>query len=68
MVIPPERGGTSAMDFNCIEGLLALPEFRVIRQVMNPKQLEFHLERRDTFRDYSIFAGFYDGLRGARIV
>ena len=37
------------MDFNCIEGLLALPEFRVIRQVMNPKQLEFHLERRDTF-------------------
>src|SRR6266446_2756842 len=49
MVIPPERGGTSAMDFNCIEGLLALPEFRVIRQVMNPKQLEFHLERRDTF-------------------
>ncbi len=37
------------MDFNCIEGLLALPEFRVIRQVMNPKQLEFHLERHDTF-------------------
>ena len=37
------------MDFNGIEGLLALPEFRVIRQVMNPKQLEFHLERRDTF-------------------
>ena len=37
------------MDFHCIEGLLALPEFRVIRQVMNPKQLEFHLERRDTF-------------------
>ncbi len=36
------------MDFNGIEGLLALPEFRVIRQVMNPKQLEFHLERRDT--------------------
>jgi len=32
------------MDFHCIEGLLALPEFRVIRQVMNPKQLEFHLE------------------------
>ena len=31
------------MDFHCIEGLLALPEFRVIRQVMNPKQLEFHL-------------------------
>jgi len=37
------------MDFNCIEGWLALPEFRVIHQVMNPKQLEFHLERRDTF-------------------
>ena len=37
------------MDFNGIEGLLALPAFRVIRQVMNPKQLEFHLERRDTF-------------------
>ena len=37
------------MDFHCIEGLLALPAFRVIRQVMNPKQLEFHLERRDTF-------------------
>ncbi len=36
------------MDFNCIEGLLALPEFRVIHQVMNPKQLELHLERRDT--------------------
>jgi transposase len=36
------------MDFNCIEGLLALPEFRVIHQVMTPKQLEFHLERRNT--------------------
>jgi len=36
------------MDFNCIEGLLALPEFRVIHQVMTPKHLEFHLERRNT--------------------
>jgi transposase len=37
------------MDFHGIEGWLALPAFRVIRQVMNPQQLEFPLERRDTF-------------------
>jgi transposase len=27
----------------------SLPEFRVIHQVISPKQLEFHLERRDSF-------------------
>ena len=37
------------MDVHGIEGWLALPECRVIRQVMTPKQREFHLERRDTF-------------------
>jgi transposase len=37
------------MDFDCLEELLALPEFRVLSQVMNPKQLEVHLERRATF-------------------
>jgi transposase len=37
------------MDFHCIEALLGLPEFRVIHLVMNSKQLELHLERRDTF-------------------
>lgn len=35
------------MDFPCIEVLLGLPEFRVIHQVLGPKQLELHLERRD---------------------
>ena len=35
------------MDFHCIEALLGLPEFRVIRQVLSPQQLELHLERRD---------------------
>jgi transposase len=35
------------MDFHCIEAFLGLPEFRVIHQVMSPKQLELHLERRD---------------------
>lgn len=34
------------MDFNCIEALLGLPEFRVIAQVLGPKELELHLERR----------------------
>jgi transposase len=33
-------------DFHCIEVLLDLPEFRVIDQVLAPKQLELHLERR----------------------
>jgi transposase len=37
------------MDFDGIEALLSLPEFRVIHQVMSPKQLEFHLERRAPF-------------------
>jgi len=36
------------MDFNCIEALLGLPEFRVIDQVLGPKQIDLHLERRDT--------------------
>ena len=36
------------MDFNCIEALLGLPEFRVIDQVLGPQQLALHLERRDT--------------------
>jgi transposase len=35
------------MDFYCIEALLALPEFRVISQVLGPTQLDLHLERRD---------------------
>lgn len=36
------------MDFNCIEALLNLPEFRVTAQVLGPKQLDLHLERRVT--------------------
>jgi len=36
------------MDFHCIDMLLALPEFRVMHQVMSPQQLELHLERRAT--------------------
>jgi transposase len=35
------------MDFHCLEALLDLPEFRVIAQVLGPKQLEVHLERKD---------------------
>jgi len=35
------------MDFHCIEALLNLPEFRVTAQVLGPKQLELHLERRE---------------------
>jgi len=34
-------------DFTCIEALLGLPEFRVIAQVLGPKQLELHLERKE---------------------
>ena len=34
------------MDFHCIEALLDLPEFRVINQVLGPKQLALHLEGR----------------------
>jgi transposase len=37
------------VDVDCIEALLSLPEFRVIHQVISPKQLEFHLECRDAF-------------------
>jgi transposase len=37
------------MDFDGIEAVLSLPEFRVIHQVISPQQLEFHLERRDSF-------------------
>jgi transposase len=36
------------MDFQCLEVLLGLPEFRVIHQVLSPQQLELHLERRDS--------------------
>ena len=36
------------MDFHCIEALLNLPEFRVTAQVLGPKQLDLHLERRAT--------------------
>ena len=37
------------MDFQCIETLLDLPEFRVIDQVIRPHGLELHLERRETY-------------------
>lgn len=36
------------MNNECIESILALPEFRIIAQVMSLQHLEFHLERRDT--------------------
>jgi len=36
------------MDFNGIEALLRLPEFRVINQVIRPDRLDLPLERRDT--------------------
>lgn len=36
------------MDVYGIEALLALPEFRVMDQVIGPKRLDLHLERRDT--------------------
>jgi transposase len=35
------------MDFQCVEVLLGLPEFRVIHQVLGSQQLDVHLERRD---------------------
>lgn len=35
------------MDFDCIEMLLDLPEFRVIGQAIGSQQLDLHLERRD---------------------
>src|SRR5881296_3560634 len=36
------------MDVYGIEALLGLPEFRVVDQVIGPKRLELHLQRRDT--------------------
>ena len=36
------------MDVYGIEALLGLPEFHVIDQVIGPKRLDLHLERRDT--------------------
>ena len=36
------------MDFHCIEVWRALPAFRVIAQVLGPKHLDGHLERRAT--------------------
>ncbi len=37
------------MDFQCIETLLELPEFRVTGQVIRPREVQFSLERRDTY-------------------
>jgi transposase len=37
------------MDFHCIEMLLNLPEFRVIDQVIRPRELQLSLERRDSY-------------------
>jgi len=37
------------MDYECIDALLGLPEFRVIDQVIRPHELELHLERRDAY-------------------
>jgi transposase len=36
------------MDVYGIEALLGLPEFRVVNQIIRPKRLDVHLERRDT--------------------
>jgi transposase len=36
------------MDVYGIEALLGLPEFRVVDQVIGPKRLELHLQRRET--------------------
>ena len=36
------------MDVYGIESLLGLPGFRVVNQVILPKRLELHLQRRDT--------------------
>jgi transposase len=44
----PERRNP-AMDFHCIEMLLNLPEFRVIDQVIRPRELQLSLERRDSY-------------------
>jgi len=37
------------MDFDCIEMLLDLPEFRVVGQVIRPHELQLNLERRDSY-------------------
>jgi hypothetical protein len=37
------------MDFDCIEMLLDLPEFRVIAQVIRSHELRLNLERRDSY-------------------
>jgi Zn finger protein HypA/HybF involved in hydrogenase expression len=37
------------MDFQFIETLLELPEFRVIGHVIRPRELDLHLERRDSY-------------------
>ena len=37
------------MDFQFIETLLELPEFRVIGQAIKPRELELHLERRTSY-------------------
>jgi transposase len=44
---PPE-GGTLFMDVYGIDALLGLPEFHVINQVIGPKRLELHLQRRES--------------------
>jgi transposase len=36
------------MDVYGIEALLGLPEFRVVNQIIHPKRLDVHLQRRDT--------------------
>src|SRR5919198_1278416 len=36
------------MNFQCLEVLLGLPEFRVIHQVLTPQRRALHLERRDS--------------------
>lgn len=35
------------MSYECIEEVLALPEFRIINQVMRPERLDLHLQRRN---------------------
>ena len=47
-ITTPERRNP-AMDFHCIEMLLNLPEFRVIDQVIRPRELQLSLERRDSY-------------------
>jgi len=46
-VEPSQKEEPVLTDFQCIEALLNLPEFRVIDQVLGPTQLELHLERRE---------------------